>query len=159
MSEKRSWLEGPQIPGENESLEDAQTGWPGRSLGLAASGPGSIASLGSRLLALLIDWIVCYAMAWLFVGQTHILGNEATVTMIFFILWRIVTEWLFAQTPGHAVVGIGVARIDDPDARVGLWRAAVRSVLTIFLFPPIIQDTDNRGMHDRATGTAVIRTR
>ena len=52
-----------------------------------------------------------------------------------------------------------MARIDEPDERVGLWRSVVRTLLTVFLFPPIIQDTDGRGMHDRATGTAVIRSR
>ena len=93
------------------------------------------------------------------VSMTSALGDSATATIIFFIVWRILTVWLFAQSPGHAILGIGVARIDQPDQRVGLWRAAVRALLTVFLFPPIIQDTDGRGMHDRATGTAVIRTR
>mgnify|MGYP007008300040 FL=1 len=56
-------------------------------------------------------------------------------------------------------MGIGVARVDEPNQRVGIVRAAFRAFLTIFLLPPVIQDTDGRGMHDRATGTAVIRTR
>lgn len=156
MNEKRSWLEGPQIPGENGSLEE---GWAGQSLGLPENGVGSIASLGARLGALLVDWLLCYAMAWLVVSQTSMLGDAGTATMMFFIVWRIVTVWLFAQSPGHAAMGIGVARIDIADAKVGFWRSAVRTVLTVFLFPPIIQDADNRGMHDRATGTAVIRSR
>ena len=38
----------------------------------------------------------------------------------------------------------------------GLARAAARTLLTIFVLPAAMVDTDGRGMHDRATGTAVI---
>lgn len=157
MNEKRSWLEGPQLPGENEDPTNTSS-YAGQALGLPPAGPGSIAGLFPRMLALLIDWLVCYALAWFITPYTTWLGDTATATLLLFVVWRVVSVWLFAQTPGHAVVGIGVARIDET-APVGLWRSAVRTLLTVFLFPPIIQDTDSRGMHDRATGTAVIRQR
>jgi hypothetical protein len=51
---------------------------------------------------------------------------------------------------------MGVARVDVGGARVGLWRAAVRTLLTAFVLPAALVDQDGRGMHDRATGTAVI---
>ena len=51
---------------------------------------------------------------------------------------------------------MGVARVDKPGERVGFVRAFFRSLLTLFLLPPAITDSDMRGMHDRATGTAVI---
>ena len=158
MEQKRSWLEGPQVPGENEDPRNLSA-YPGANWGLPQAGPGSLASLGRRMGALLIDWLLCYAMAFFITQTTPMLGDNATVTAILFLLLRTISIWLFAQTPGHAVVGVGVARLDDPTQRVGLWRAAFRTVLTFFLFPPVIQDTDGRGMHDRATGTAVIHTR
>ena len=65
--------------------------------------------------------------------------------------------WLFGRTPGQAMLGMGVARVDVPGTRVGLWRSFLRSFLTLLLLPPAIQDSDLRGMHDRATGTAVVR--
>jgi len=70
----------------------------------------------------------------------------------------VVCVWLFAQTPGQALFGIGTARI-DADERVGVLRALIRVVFIFCLLPPLIQDEDGRGMHDRATGTALIRTR
>lgn len=152
------WLEGPQVPGQYEDPMDLSP-YPGKLLGLPESGAGSIASLAPRLMALLIDWMLSWGIAALVVSQTDALGGTSTVTMMVWIVLRIITVWLFAQSPGHAIVGIGVARVDDPEKRVGLLRAVVRAILTVFLFPPIIQDTDGRGMHDRATGTAVIRTR
>lgn len=158
MSEKRSWLEGPQLPGENEATGEISS-CPGESFGIPKEGPGSLASLFSRMGALLIDWIICMALAWLITLQTDVLGHYSTLTWLLFLVWRTISVWLFAQSPGHAVMGIGVGRIDKPDERVGFVRALVRTFFTLFLFPPIIQDTDGRGMHDRATGTAVVRVR
>lgn len=158
MSEKRTWLEGPLVPGENEDPTKLSS-YPGENLSLPREGKGSLAGLFPRMAALLIDWSICYAMAAIITPNTNWFGDNATAAMIFFIMWRVVTVWLFAQSPGHAIMGIGVARIDDSTQRVGLWRSVVRVIFTIFLLPPVIQDTDGRGMHDRATGTAVIRTR
>ena len=155
---KRSWLEGPEVPGEFENPERPST-YPGEDIGLPETGAGSLAGLFPRMGALLIDWLLCMGIAYFITTMTTALGHYSTVTMFLFILWRIVSVWLLAQSPGHAFLGLGVARIDDPTQRVGLWRSVVRTLLTVFLFPPVIQDADGRGMHDRATGTAVIRTR
>ncbi len=153
-----TWLEGPQVPGQYEDPKDLSS-YPGKLLGMPKEGAGSIASMVQRMLALLVDWTVCYVMAFFITQATDALGGVSFVVILVWALWRIVTVWLFGQSPGHALLGIGVARVDDADARVGLVRSIVRTVLTVFLLPPLIQDTDGRGMHDRATGTAVIRTR
>ena len=158
MTDKRSWLEGPQVPGENENPHNLSS-YAGENLGLPKSGPGSLATLMPRMAALLLDWLLCYAMAFFITSVTDWFGDNATVTAILWMVLRVVSVTLFAQSPGHAIVGIGVARLDDPTQRVGFFRALFRTVLTFFLFPPVIQDTDGRGMHDRATGTGVIRTR
>lgn len=169
MAEKRSWLEGPQVPGEYDDPTH-ESEYPGQTLGLARSGPGSRASLGRRLFGMLVDWFVSMLIAQVFYlvigpdpkqieqfGDPFIAWQSFTVTwtaIVFFFLGTI-SVWLFARTPGQAVMRMGVARIDAAE-RVGLWRAAVRSALTLMLLPPVVQDTDGRGMHDRATGTAVI---
>jgi hypothetical protein len=153
-----SWLEGPQVPGQYEDPRDLSP-YPGKLLGLPQDGPRSIASMVQRVFALLIDWIICYAMSFFITQSTDALGGAEFVVLVLWMIWRIVTVWLFGQSPGHAIMGIGVSRVDDPEARVGLIRAIVRTVLTVFIFPPLVQDTDSRGMHDRATGTAVVRTR
>lgn len=158
MEEQRSWLEGPQVPGQFDDPTNLSS-YPGETLGLPKDGPGSLAPLFPRMGALLIDWLLCYLMAFFVTRMTDMLGDNATVTAMLFILLRVITVWLFAQSPGHAMIGIGVARVDDGSKRVGFLRALFRTVLTFFLFPPVIQDTDGRGMHDRATGTGVIRTR
>lgn len=153
---KRSWLDGPQIPGENED-PFAPGRWPGEKLGLPKDGAGSLASVARRAGGVTIDWFICWFLAMFFVRYTDILGSTPTVTLIFWVILGIVTGWLFARTPGHILLGMGIARTDVGGARVGLWRAAVRTLLTSFILPAAMVDSDGRGLHDRATGTAVIR--
>jgi uncharacterized RDD family membrane protein YckC len=153
---KRTWLDGPQIPGENED-PFAPGKWPGEKLGLPQSGPGSLASVARRAGGVAIDWVMCWILAMVFVRFTDFLGSTPTVTLIFWMVLGIVCGWLFARTPGHMVLGMGVARTDVGGARVGLWRAVVRTLLTSLILPAAMVDSDGRGLHDRATGTAVIR--
>jgi uncharacterized RDD family membrane protein YckC len=65
---------------------------------------------------------------------------------------------VFSFTPGQLIAGIQVARVDAAE-RVGFVRALVRTFFVIFVVPAIISDHDGRGMHDRATGTAMLRSR
>lgn len=153
-----SWLSGPQA-----ALEDglAQQDYQGEFLGLPQQGNGSLASQLQRVGALMIDWTLAWLSSALLINfaKLNIGMDVSTATYLLWLVLGIVFVSLFAQTPGQAVVGIGVARIDQPLQRVGLLRAIVRSVLIAFIAPAVITDADNRGMHDRATGTALIRTR
>jgi uncharacterized RDD family membrane protein YckC len=69
-----------------------------------------------------------------------------------------VTLTAFGFTPGQFITGLRVARVDGGE-RVGLLRSLGRQILIVFLVPPLINDADGRGLHDRATGTALVRTR
>lgn len=129
-------------------------------------GAGSMASLAVRIGALVVDWLFAYALVGILItfAGTGVFGGGPVsqitswaVPLIWGVL-GVVCVWLFAQTPGQALFGIGTARI-DADERVGFVRSLVRVVFIFFLIPPLIQDEDGRGMHDRATGTALIRTR
>lgn len=156
MEEKRTWLDGPNIPGEFDDSEGPGR-WPGEKLGLPENGSGSLAPVARRAVAVLIDWLLCMLAANLIETFTGAFGGIAFLGYALWVALGIISGWLFARTPGMAVLGMGVARLDAPGERVGLWRAALRTVLTGFLFPAAMVDTDGRGIHDRATGTVVIR--
>lgn len=155
-----SWLSGPTAG------SGPQQKFKGARLGLPEQGQGSLASLGVRAGALLVDWLLAYALVGIVVSLAGpgVLGGDsfsAVSSWAIPLVWGaggIVGVWLFAQTPGQAVFGIGTARIDALE-RVGLWRSVVRVLFIMFVLPALIQDEDGRGMHDRATGTALIRTR
>lgn len=136
--------------------DDAVPSYPGEFLGMPESGSGSQASVMRRMVAVLIDWLICLAIASFVVTQTDALGDRATLTYLLWIAMGILCGWLFARTPGMMLLGMGVARV-DAEERVGFWRAAVRTILTGFILPAALVDADGRGMHDRATNTTVIR--
>lgn len=152
---RRSWLDGPEIPADFDDL-DAPGRWPGEKLGLPETGGGSLVSVARRIGGVCIDWGISWMAAIVLSNFTNALGDVATSTLIIFVLLGWLSVWFFARTPGHAVLGMGVARV-DAEAPVGWWRALVRSLLTILILPAAMVDSDGRGLHDKATGTAVIR--
>ncbi|APT92185.1 membrane protein [Corynebacterium phocae] len=154
MADKRTWLDGPNIPGENDF--DTPGKWPGERLGLPEKGTGALAPVSRRAFAILIDWIACMLLASTIAHFTDLLGGAAFLGYLLWAVVGVIGGWLFARTPGMALLGMGIARLDEPGAPVGLWRAIVRTGLTSFLFPAALVDMDGRGMHDRATGTVVI---
>lgn len=151
---KHSWLDGPQIPAENDD-PFAPGLWPGEKLGLPESGAGALASVMRRVGGIAFDWFLCMFAAIIVRNFTSQLGGVSTITFFIFLILGTVSVSLFARTPGQAVFRMGVARV-DAEERVGFIRAFVRTFLTLFVFPPILVDADGRGLHDRATGTAVI---
>jgi uncharacterized RDD family membrane protein YckC len=58
---------------------------------------------------------------------------------------------------GQRVVGIAVRRLDGEP--VGFSRAAIRTILLIAVVPVFFVDRDGRGLHDRAAGTVLVRSR
>lgn len=156
-----SWLSGP-----TSSHDGEEQNFKGEKLGLPQRGEGSLAPLGVRTGALLVDWFLAYGVVGviaLLAGPGSFGGDQFSAIAAWAVplLWGasgVVCVWLFAQTPGQALCGIGTARLDAPE-RVGILRALVRVLFIFFLLPPLVQDEDGRGMHDRATGTALIRTR
>ncbi|MDZ4235452.1 MAG: RDD family protein, partial [Dietzia sp.] len=137
-----SWLSGPTSSGN-----EPEQAFKGERLGLPRYGEGSLAPLGVRLGALLVDWFLAYGFVGLVVtlGGPGLLGGEtfsAVANWATPLLWGlsgVVCVWLFAQTPGQALFGIGTARI-DADERVGVLRAIVRVAFVFFLLPPLVQD-------------------
>lgn len=151
--EKSTWLNGPSIP--NDYAGGMAPRWPGEFLGLPKNGAGSLASIMRRVGGIAFDWFICLFLATIIERLWHFAGVSTTTLLLFFVL-GVVSVSLFARTPGQSIMRMGVARLDKPGTRVAFWQALVRTLLTVFIFPPVIVDADGRGMHDRATGTAVI---
>lgn len=112
---------------------------------------------GRRLLALLIDWAVSLLVASAFIGTGVWTGQGFEVwapLLALFVQLSLLTGLLGASL-GQRLVGIGVERLDHRP--LGLPRAALRSLLICLALPPLVFDRDWRGLHDLATGTAVVR--
>lgn len=144
------WLSGPQ------SLSSRQ-GYPGERMGLPASGPGSLAGMGRRAAALLVDWLISYGLAGLGVAA-GLYGTSvlATAVLLVWLVLGVVSVRLFSFTPGQYVLGLQVASVDNR-LHVGTGRAVMRGLLIALVIPALFTDIDGRGFQDRLTATAVVR--
>ena len=126
----------------------------GASLGLPPSGPGALASFGTRVVAYFVDAIAAALIAGLFTAP-ELPGNASLVS---FALPYAGTLVALGQTPGMRLLGLRLAH-PRPGQRLALWRAVVRTALLMLLVPALLVDADGRGLHDRLTDTAVVRER
>ncbi|MBP6087395.1 MAG: RDD family protein [Rhodoluna sp.] len=123
--------------------------WAGQRLGLPEHGAGSLAKLGRRVVALIIDWSLA-----MFVSQAFASG-DSSVTLAVFTVMQILFVGTLGFSVGHRVVGIQVRRLDGQ--YVGLWRSLIRVALILLVIPATIWDADNRGLQDKAAGTVLVR--
>jgi hypothetical protein len=122
--------------------------YPGKRYGLPKQGPGSMASMGRRVLALFIDWLLCLVIA-LWLTPSHYW------TILVFAVEVCVLTALTGTTVGKRLCGIRVVRTDG--GLVGFRWAAVRTLLLLTVVLPLLTDFDRRGIHDRAADTMVVR--
>ncbi len=136
----------------------AERAFPGQALGLPESGLGSVASMGARVGAFLIDIVLSALVAW------WITAPEAprNTSLLVWAVMTVVTVALFGITPGQAALGIRVVPLDPDNSRmrsfVGLW-AIPRTALIFLIVPPLLLDANGRGLHDRLCRTVVLRIR
>lgn len=107
-----------------------------------------------RVVAMLVDWLIA-------VGISALIAQGMPTSSVNLLLWFVIgvaAVTLFGFTPGQYFLRIRVVRVDAA-APVGFLRALGRQALLVFVIPALFTDEDGRGMHDRATGTAVVRSR
>jgi hypothetical protein len=124
---------------------------------LPQSGPRSLARMGRRIAALFVDWLISYGLAAL--AMTVGVVSMATLSTAVLVIWLLlgaVSVRLFGFTPGQYALGLVVVPVDGR-LHVGSGRAIARVLLIALVIPPLITDTDLRGVHDRLTNTAVVR--
>jgi uncharacterized RDD family membrane protein YckC len=135
-------------PVDGAKAHSDRPAYPGEKFGLPEKGPGSVAGMGRRLGALLIDWAVCTLIA---LAAFH----DQYWTLVVFAAQDYLLTALTGLTLGKRLTGIRVARLDGRP--VGFLWALVRTVLLLTVVPPLVADRDLRGLHDRAANTIVIR--
>jgi uncharacterized RDD family membrane protein YckC len=138
-----SWLEGP----------GAGAGDGANRLGLPQVGPGSMAGLGRRIIALCIDWAVAWGITAL------VLPGNSLVVLAVFLVMNVILVGSIGFTIGHRLLGIQVRVVGaaKPGGYLGFGRSVLRSVLLCLVIPAVVWDADGRGLHDRAAGTVITR--
>lgn len=113
-----------------------------------------MATVGPRVLAFAVDAVVANVLAFVALGGQ---GPGGLYVLGAFGL----TVWLgtaaIGGSLGHHAAGLAVIRLDS--ARVGLWRGLIRTALLCLLVPAAVWDRDQRGLHDKAAQTVLVRRR
>ncbi|ELT43192.1 RDD family protein [Arthrobacter nitrophenolicus] len=136
-----SWLSGPDTSGISR--------YPGERLGLPESGPGSIARAGRRILAIMIDWGIALLIS------NFAFGGNSWATLAVFAVEQTLLVGTLGYSIGHRAMGLAVVK---PGGGVpGPLAALVRAVLLCLVIPAVIFDPDQRGLHDKAMNTLLIR--
>ena len=123
--------------------------WPGQRLGLPEAGSRSVARFGRRLGGIAIDWGMAVALSAAFFAYNSI------VTLLLFVGLQVLFSIVINASIGHAVLGMRVVPLAG--GLLGVWRPVVRALLIALVIPAIVWDENQRGVHDRAAGTILLR--
>jgi uncharacterized RDD family membrane protein YckC len=143
-------------------VADDTPDYPGKRFGLPMTGPGSVAPMGRRLIALIVDWLLCSLIVSSITG--HVLFGNAQDPHYFAAQYGTLVLYTFevylltaisGLTIGKRLLGIRAVRTNG--ANPGFKWAALRTLLLLFIIPACLTDRDMRGLHDRAADTIVVR--
>ncbi len=143
------------------SAGSSGTSYPGQRLRLPEQGRGSVAGWGRRLAALVVDWFASSLVAVLVFGYQW-LGATApqqgwvgsTPLLVFLVEGTLFTA-LAGGSFGQLVLRVAVVRLDRRP--VTLLQALARTFLICLVIPPLVFNTDQRGLHDMAVKTVTVR--
>ncbi|MEV7967827.1 RDD family protein [Sphaerisporangium sp. NPDC088356] len=129
-------------------------GYPGERLGLPKEGAGSVSRFGRRLGAITVDWLICtWAITRGLLGADP--RSAGWIGLGVFALEYILLVGTLGSTLGMKLFGIRVAALDG--GRPPFGSVLLRTLLLCLAVPALIWDRDQRGLHDRAAGTVVVR--
>ena len=149
-----TWLSGLGAAG----VQAPADGWRGRGLGLPPEGTGAVATTGSRVAAFFLDAVASGLVVLPFFTDPYD-SRRGLAGVAVLAVMNIVLVSLSGQTFAMRLLGIRVHALRGGSGRPSLLAALVRTALLTLLLPALIFDRDGRGLHDRAAGTVVVRTR
>jgi uncharacterized RDD family membrane protein YckC len=133
--------------------------WRGKRYGLPEEGPGSMASFGNRVAAVVVD----LAVAGLIGGLGNVLTSDPSpVQRQAFGITALVVLYVVllptaGQTIGMRVAKLRVVRLRD-HGLLSVPAALLRALLVVLTIPALFTDRHGRGLHDKASGSIIVRT-
>ena len=114
-------------------------------------------SQGRRMLGVLIDWLMSYAIA---IGFFVEFGDPSMGAVVFltFTAQYLLFAALGGATPGHRIVGLKIVRFSDGAMPTPL-QALIRTGLLVLIITAITFDQNGRGINERLSNTVLIGTR
>lgn len=132
--------------------ELAPSSFPGERLGLQEYGSGSVARVGRRLSALIVDWLGAMLIAYLAVPPELV----SAATLLVFAVLQVAFITIWGGSLGHLLFGMRIILLTGAQ-RICLWRSLLRTLLLVIVIPALVWDSDQRGFHDKIPGTVLVR--
>lgn len=133
----------------------------GERLGLPETGHQSVARIGRRILALMLDWISAILITMLMTGTNYVAlasSNAGQLTILaVFVALQILGIWAIGGSMGHRICGLYLVNVRG--GKLDPWRPVIRSVLLGLVIPALVWDSDQRGFHDKIAGTILLRSK
>ena len=121
--------------------------------------PFPTASWARRVLALIVDWLVCTLVVIGFVGLEAYTapGSQASFAVLgLYVLESAALTWLAGGSFGKLATRLRVVWATGGTRPMNPFRLLLRQVLVALVVPPLIFRGDGRGLHDLAAGTCTI---
>lgn len=113
------------------------------------------ASLGRRLLALVIDWTMCRLIAGLL--SPAVIPDNSFSTLIIFFLEVCLFTITFGASAGQRIMAIKVVTYPDQQ-RVKVGRIVLRTLLICLVLPAVFTN-NGRPLHDHFANSQTVRER
>ena len=114
-------------------------------------------SQGRRMLGVLIDWLLCVAIAKGFFDGEQRWPEPFVAPAIFFAQYLFFAV-LGGSTPGHRIMGLKIVRFSDGGMPTPI-QALIRTGLLILIITAITFDQNGRGINERLSNTVLVKTR
>ncbi len=117
------------------------------------------ASWGRRIVALIVDWLLCTVVVIAFTGLEEYTspGSTASAAVLgVYVVESALLTWLAGGSAGKLLTGLCVVPADGQLRRLNPLKALVRQVLIALVIPPLVFRADGRGLHDMFAGTSTI---
>jgi uncharacterized RDD family membrane protein YckC len=113
------------------------------------------ASLGRRLLALVIDWTMCRLIAGLL--SPAVIPDNTFSTLIIFYIEVCLFTIAFGASAGQRIMAIKVVTYPDQQ-RVKVGRVVLRTFLICLVLPAVFTN-NSRPLHDHFANSQTVRER
>ncbi|MEV5001847.1 RDD family protein [Nocardioides sp. LML1-1-1.1] len=117
------------------------------------------ASWGRRILALVVDWLICTLAVIAIYGLDDYTttGSVASLMVLpVFVVESGVLTWLAGGSIGKLLTGLCVVPADGKLRKLNPVKALGRQVLVALVIPPLVFRPDGRGLHDLFAGTSTV---
>lgn len=114
-------------------------------------------SQGRRMVGVLIDWLMSYAIAIGFFVEFGASSMGAVVFLVFTAQYLIFAA-LGGATPGHRIMGLKIVRFSDGQMPTPI-QALIRTSLLVIILTAITFDQNGRGINERLSNTVLVKTR